>query len=734
MLLLSFTTIDLMAQKRVKFEIAKNYCEKLGFSKAIPYLEEYLTNNDDLEAKTLLAKCYKSINDYGNAEKWLKQVVGDSKNTDLEQVLYLAQILQTNEKYDEAKEKYQQYLNSYPNHLLAQNQLNACNNPSNFSDSLNYLINKVGFNSNGHDFGSCIYGNKLLYTSTTPKMDVKKINTDMYLNENFMDAFEVDIDTVDFNFSNTKSANYGLNTAYHEGPIWIAEDGKTIYFTRNNYNPNGGLKKLKWDDNRIVNLRIIKADFDGNNISNETVLPFNSDDYSCGHPTFDQTNQILYFVSDMPGGFGGTDLWYSKFENGGFSNPINMGNQINTEGNEMFPSIDKNRILNFASNGHPGLGGLDNFEVPLDDYENGSKIRNLGKPINTSYDDFAFYLHKNGNIGFLSSNRKDGEGKDDIYQFENNKYNLEILVVDKNTQLPIENADIVAKINNQIWSKFVSDKQGKSFTEVKGTQNYLFEADAVNYLPNYVEKTIETSKTNKTAFVKIELNPLVAHLLVIDSKTKQPISLAKAEIKPCSGNNFENTTNTLGSSYFDIIENCNLNLVVNARNYLPQSKKVTVDAINDTLEIVVELDKINDLPIVLNNIYYDFDESYIRTEAESDLNYLLNFLKENPEAKIELSSHTDSRGDDMYNQKLAQRRADAAKEWLVARGVNTTKIVAIGYGEQKPINNCTNDIQCSEEDHQRNRRTEFKVLNVDEIFYSIPKENIKVDKCNNCPF
>jgi outer membrane protein OmpA-like peptidoglycan-associated protein len=174
--------------------------------------------------------------------------------------------------------------------------------------------------------------------------------------------------------------------------------------------------------------------------------------------------------------------------------------------------------------------------------------------------------------------------------------------------------------------------------------------------------------------------------------------------------------------------------LANAKGYLPNVSKIATLNVIDTLHHVIELSPINNKPIVLNNIYYDFDKSYIRQDAVPDLNMLLTFMKNNTDAIIELSSYTDARGIDDYNQVLSQHRAESAVNWLVAKGINKDKIMAVGYGESKPINNCINDIICSEENHQRNRRTEFKVLNAGEVTVSQDKSNMRVDKCKNCPF
>jgi outer membrane protein OmpA-like peptidoglycan-associated protein len=720
------------AQKKVKFEIAQKYCEKLAYSEAIPYLEDYLNDVDNLDAQILLAKCYKSINDYANAELWLNKVVTNPKNVDNTQNLLYAQVLQNNQKYDEAAKWYKVYLDKNPTSTIANNQYKACTDKELFKDSLLYLVEKVGFNTEGYDYGACIDDNKFYYTSTN-QFNTNDVKLDKYTNEPFMDVNEVTFDTEEFTFSNGKPSTLGTNTKYHEGPICITEDKKYIYFTRNDYTGGGSNKKLGFSDDRIVNLKIYRADYSNNIISNEIELPFNNSEYSCGHPAFDNKTQRLYFVSDMPGGFGETDIWYVDIKDNQYSTPINLGTKINTEGKEMFPSIE-NDILYFSSNGHPGLGGLDIFKIGLKNLEK-DKIINLCHPVNTSFDDFSVLMQNNGKIGFISSNRPDSKGLDDIFLLVYNIYELEVQVVNKATGEPIANAQITQFLDSKLISENISDKNGTTTMEVRGTSTFLFLADASNFLPSSKSITIEPSKKSNKVFLKIELDSIPAKIIVIDEFTKQPISNANVNISnTCNTQKHAAQTNTDGVVYENIKENCNLNISANAIGYFPNSKAVMITKPNDTLDIIIELRSVNADIIVLKNIYYDFDKSDIREDAIGDLKYLYAFLKSNPSAIVELSSHTDARGDNKYNLILSQKRADAAKAWLVNKGINPQNIKAVGFGESKPVNNCINDVACTEEEHQYNRRTEFRVLNAGAVLESKENKDITISKCTDCEF
>jgi outer membrane protein OmpA-like peptidoglycan-associated protein len=722
-------------QNRVKYELGKKYYDILGYSEAIPYFEEYLQkNSDDVHAIQLLSECYQSINDYENAEKWLKELASNSENNDNSVSLNLAKVLQSLSKYEDAATYYSKYLETSESRL-ATNQLIACKQINLFADQKDFLLEKVNFNKSGHDFGSFIFGDKFYFTTTeditnNENKDVKK---DMYLHENFMNINEVLYSKEEFTFSSAKPSTLGINTQYHEGPIWITEDGKTIFFTRNDYQEGSKGKDLSFDKNRITNLKIFKGDIYNDVVSNIVEFPFNSSEYSCGHPVFDEITNTLIFVSDMPGSIGGTDLWYSKFENNTFSTPMNFGETINTEGNEMFPFMSKDSMY-FASNGIGGMGGLDIF-VSVMNNRIPDKPKNMGAPINSSFDDFAFYKYNNSRVGFISSNRPGGVGKDDIYMIMDNHYDLEVMIVDATTNLPIENASVKGTCQGKEFINKLTDNSGKFVSIVKGTNTYNFVADAPFYYMNYDSITIMPSKTQDKFSLVIPLHPLVAKIVVKDAMHKTPISGALLTIThKCDKITDTTVTNTLGNYSFDVKKSCDLTIQATANSYFPKNLNYILTDGNDTIVIEIWMDRIHSEEIVLKNIYYDFDQSFIREDAEPDLLYLYTFLKSNPKVIVELSSHTDARGLDIYNLKLSQKRADAAKQWLVNRGIKSDRIIAIGYGENKPINSCGNDVKCTEEEHQMNRRTEFRVLNSGKIIESVINQNIKIDRCTDCEF
>ncbi|MDB5228893.1 MAG: flagellar motor protein MotB [Bacteroidota bacterium] len=759
-LLLLTNKIKVTAQVQAKYEIAQGLYNRLAYSEAIKYLNEFLKKKDDIDGQIMLANCYRRTGQLDKAEEWYHKVVANKDLKDPLQRLYYAQVLQSNEKYSGAALMYNNYMMAAPNDKRAANQFSACSDISQYTgDSLSFLILNMPFNTNGYDFGACIKRNRFFYTSTGNK-NQKNVKTDRFLNEAYMNLYEVQLADSGIMSSDPKALETGVNTKYHEGPMCFSPFQDIVYFTRNDYNPDKSTGKLGFGSDKIINLKIYQAEIKVGQWINDAELPFNSKQYSCGHPTIDADHKVMYFASDMPGGFGGTDIWRSEWIGDKWQKPKNLGPKINTEGNEMFPFYHQGGTLYFASDGLPGLGGLDIFSATMENLEP-SNVTNIGSPINSSKDDFGYLLSDDKNSGYFSSDRSGGKGEDDIYKFLPNKYELEGLVVDKNTQSPIQSSNVKELLVSTtleepaegkvfgpegeiMWNKVIKEIKKQEFTTniegkfsdvVNGTVTYKFLANADNYQPNFTKITIEPVESTHKYYVKVELLPIIGEVLVIDANTKKPIENAQVAINSkCLTNSVNINTPSTGKNYFELKNNCDYDFLANAKGYLPSSSKKSVINIQDTLHYVIELAPINKEPIALKNIYYDFDKWDIREDAVPDLNMLLSFMVQNPDAIVELGSHTDARGDDAYNLRLSQNRAQSVVDWLIQHKILKDKIVPKGYGETKPLNTCTNDVKCSEEDHQKNRRTEFKVLNAGEVTVSQDKKDVKVNKCKNCPF
>ena len=508
-----------------------------------------------------------------------------------------------------------------------------------------YTIKNLDINTKNSDFGSAFLGKgKIIFAA--PAEGVKVIRTTWKENgQNFLDLY-TGLITDDRQVIDKKRMPGDVNTKYHEAGVAVTKDLKTIYFTANNYYE----KKFLTDSSGVNNLQMFRASLgiDGKWTMKEK-LPFNHVNYSIGHPALSHDDKKLYFVSDMPGGYGQTDIYVVNInEDGSFGRPKNMGRKINTPGREMFPYIGKDNILYFSSDGHGGHGKLDIFASKIYD-STVSEPLNLDTPINSVEDDFAFIIDDMKDRGFFSSNREEGKGDDDIYSF---------------LALP---------------GLYIHCTQ-----EIRG--------------------------------------------VVRSESTGQPIPGATVELRNHAGEVLETVTaSDVDATYTLYKAICDSTFVVVGmqKGFLNDEK--TVSTINDTGAdaLVVNLnlpDQFISNKVNIKTIYFDFDKSNIRPDAAKELDKVVQVMNEYPELTIEAGSHTDSRASDAYNMKLSERRAKSTVKYIVSKGIDASRIVHKGYGETQLVNRCSNGVKCSKEEHQANRRTEFKITN-DKGFELVPAED-----------
>jgi len=501
------------------------------------------------------------------------------------------------------------------------------------ANSGRYDIGDAGINSPYSDYGSSFLGNKLVFTSSrdTGNFAQKKHK---WTNQYFTNMYAADISPDGALAAPVKFAK-NINSKFHEATPVFSKDGKTVYFTRNNYNDGHKGK----DANKITLLKIYKATLkDSTNWSDVTEVPFNSDAYSTAHPSLSADGKTMYFASDMPGGHGQSDIWKVAIsDDGSFGTPVNLGTSINTEGKETFPTITDENELYFATDGHPGLGGLDIFMSKVAADGSYGAPQNIGTPANSPQDDFAYLIDTKTRKGFLSSNRTGGQGYDDIYKFlETRKLICEQVLAGVVTDL--ETGEILAGAKVTLMDdkfnklkELVSDAEGKyDFGTVECGKIYYVRGEKENYETK--EQKVTISKET--------------------GKTDLPIQLEK-KVKPV----------TVGD----------------------------------------DLAKAFGIKI----IYFDLDKWDIRQDAALELEKILDVMKQYPMMKIDVRSHTDSRQTKKYNQKLSDRRAASTIDWLVTNGVEKARLTGKGYGETKLVNKCADGVQCTEEEHQANRRSEF---------------------------
>jgi outer membrane protein OmpA-like peptidoglycan-associated protein/tetratricopeptide (TPR) repeat protein len=575
------------------------------------------------------------------------------------------------------------------------------------------------------------------------------------------DSYQEDPTTASENFSKS------LNTKYHEGPTAFTKDYGTVIFTRNNYF-NG---KYRESSDKVNKLKLFTATsagsssssnskdskdakakksskVDASGWSNVKEAPFNSDEYSVGHPAITKDDKLVYFSSDMPGGFGGTDIYVVEFNGGNWGTPVNLGPSVNTAGNEMFPYVDEKGHLYFSSDGLPGLGELDMFFIEMANGTPTGKPRNLGAPLNSTKDDFGLITDGERKVGYFSSNRKRGGQDDDIYRFtrEGSLYpckDVLVAVYDADTKMPLDNStvDVELKGGNGKGDSKVTDSNGTVKVCLDDNQEYSLKASREGYSPNTVVYTMtengeekieiplskpketeatpgESTVMNNSALpmTKAPAQPCKVSTLkgrLTSNKDKSPLEGVVVTLKnECDGTTQQVVTGPDGRYEFDVCADCDYTLDASKDNMGVSNRRISKVSRDGAPEVVSQdLSMFEEGDIVqLNNIYYDFGKCNIRSDAARELDKLAELMIKYSSMRIELRSHTDSRSSSEHNQKLSAGRAREAVQYLEKKGISKDRMIAAGYGESQLVNECADGVSCSEEQHQQNRRTEFKVL------------------------
>jgi len=472
-------------------------------------------------------------------------------------------------------------------------------------------------------------------------------------------------------------------------------------------------------------------------------LPFNSDNYSTGHPTLSPNGKTLYFVSDMPGGLGGTDIYsVTIHDDGSYGVPVNLGENINTEGKEMFPWIDNENNLYFSSNGHQGLGGLDVFAALPNANGQYSQVMNLGRPINSESDDFAFIVMPGKQSGFVSSNRKGGMGDDDIYGFTQIQtlkriLTIEINVVELYSGKSINGAlvKIFNKKTGALFGSAYTNNTGVVAFVVEPESDYVFEITNDNYYPEQVDISdvdIELKEDRIEKTVQLKKDPgFGIYAKICDAKSSLPLNDVKITILDLlSGERLGVfTTNSIGEIQQGILgknlnDSLSYKIELVKEGYFPKtiyySGKIVKAGLIDLsheLKNQLKLDSIvTDLAdmVEINPINFDLNKFNIRPDAAIELDKIVVIMNTYPDMVVELGSHTDCRGSNQYNLNLSDKRAAASAAYIKTRITNPDRIYGKGYGESRLLNDCECEgsvkSDCTEEDHSKNRRTEFRVI------------------------
>jgi len=609
---------------------AERQFNDFSFVKAINTYEKLVdTSFNEFYSMRKLGDAYIMLRQPEKALEIYKEVV-KQENVPSEYFLYYAQTLRANGDYEASKKWMKKFKESgneedlrvksfFKNDDLASAIFNA---------SEKNTIQELPINTKFNEFGAVELNNEIIFSSSRDEgVSVKRLYA--WDKQPMLDLFKVSKDNG--SVSSTSKIEGGINTIHHEGPATFNSDGTKMYFSRNNYYD---AKKIN-DEKGVMHVGIYSADLIDGKWENVKPSNLNNPNYIVYHPSLSEDGKKLYFSSDMPGGIGGTDIYMCDvLEDGTLGKPINLGNIINTEGNEAFPFIyNQEDVLYFSSDGHVGLGLMDVFASVKDENNKIVNVINLGEPINSKKDDFAYFLSKEGFKGFISSNRKGGVGGDDIYAF---------------TRIP------PLTLKGQIF-------------------------DAVNNEPVAGAKVLLTRENGEElAYFITKEDGAYEHLIPRDEKFVLKGSKEK---------------------YQDVSKNF-------SSFGLEKEKEIVVD-------LNIPMKPIEDVVILadLETIYFDLDKYNIRPDAAIELDKVVALMNKYPEMVIRLESHTDSRANDAYNMVLSNNRAKSTYKYIISKGIDASRITKYeGFGESQLVNKCSNNVKCSEAEHQLNRRTEFIII------------------------
>lgn len=636
---LLFFAVSVLAQSKLKK--ADKFFETLAYVDAAKAYEDYLANEDKPGIQTLknAADSHYYIDDNRNAVKWYQKLY-DIQGDAMEEKYFLryVQSLKGVTDFAKADQLTKDYLTKKGDpkaiaHYMSQKRV---------LDSLAaakpiYSVKSLEVNSTKSDFGTTFYGEKVVFASSR---DTTKFNQKLYSwnKQPYLDLYSADRSDVDGSLFNVQPFMPDVMVKYHEAAVSFSPDLETVYYTTNVVGKNN---KPKLDKSHTNNFQIIKGKLEADGkLTNPEKLFFNSEKYSVGHPALSEDGKWLFFASDMPGGYGGSDLYVvTVADDGTMGTPQNLGPEINTIGAEMFPFI-RDGMLYFSSDGHYGFGDLDIYESKFTAPLKFSEPKNLGAPINSNRDDFAYILNAEKTYGYISSNRGNGKGDDDIYYFTKGK-----------------------PVCNQIIS-------GK----------------------------------------------------VTDTKSKEPIAGATIKVYDHFGDAITEATTDAEGKY-KIIVPCSrkIKLTAGKTNYSTDMKELETKSVNDgeIPDVNFELSKFEDLivkdkgveKIIVNTIYFEYDKWNITPQAATELDRVVFVMTNFPNVKIKIESHTDSRGKDAYNMKLSDNRAKSTQTYILSKGIDPTRIEsAIGFGESRHVNKCSNGVKCTEEEHLKNRRSDFIII------------------------
>jgi len=645
----------------------------------------------------------KQLFQYNRARFYYSKLHETNRLTELDYVEYI-DLLRTIGKYEVADELLSDAIGVYPTNdfvrLLKDRNIQFGHL---MADSAIYAVEALTINSGLGDFCPTFYDKGILYMSKAKNAGFLNARYG-WDNSYFINMLHASYD-LDSSLMSGKLLKDAFFSRAHDGPVSFSPDGKRMVITKNTLG--------KHNDQDVVVLAIYFSTFVDGEWTPVEAFPYNNPAYNVGHACFSADGNRIYFASDQSGGAGGADLYTSDFVNGTWTTPLNLGPTVNTDQDELFPYVSASTLY-FSSKGHFGIGGLDVFSVPVS--LNGS-VTNMGFPINTSFDDFGIIAKADENSGFFSSNR--GDFIDRIYSWQRKDPTIymEGELVERYAALEVvpNHWVVFEDETTQLTDTLFTDSLGQFSTQLYKDHSYRFSSGEQYFeLESPILVSTAGIVRDSTIHGKLVLKPLtiLVTLRVVERGTKKVIPGAKTTITTAlTQADTVLLTNDLGEVTLRVDRYTDYQAHASKRGYVDDETTFKTDNSGDKMiELLLQLPTIKKGDkFKLENIFYDYNKSTLRPESMAALDKLAAFIIEN-KLKIELSSHTDARGNAAYNQKLSQARAQSCVDYLIKKGVPKASMVVKGYGETQLLNRCKDGVQCSEEEHQENRRTEIKIL------------------------
>jgi outer membrane protein OmpA-like peptidoglycan-associated protein len=657
-----------------------------------------------------IADCYLKLNDPTSAEPVYEDLF--RKEDVLEEIkLKYAQTLSMNNKHLDALGVLESINRKKIDSVYIDKQINFIKSINLFYHNSIAIVLKEAdeLNSTASDFGTSYFKNNLVFASTR--------DYDLFIKRKSLASESTEESLTHLFSAFHKDESYGqvrsfkkdqLVTNFHDGPVVFYDRQKKAALTRSNLVN----QKSVADDQGNVNLKLFLAEIgifgDFKNIKS---FPFNDDKYSVGHATFTQTGERIYFAANYANGFGGSDIYYSDLKEDEWTTPVNAGPTINTSGDELYPFLQNDSTLYFSSTGHGGFGGLDIFSIKRIKGQF-RRAKNLGSPMNSPRDDFAFMTDSTQRNGFLSSNRLGGKGSDDIYSYHANRSFLhgETRELINPTQI-IPGTLILVKDDEGIpVDSTRSDDLGRYHLDLPFDEDLVITAKKEGYeiLEDIAFSTRGDSFGIDSLTIPLWKKELFAKGKIYDNETQTILPNATVILNDLTKHTADTIVLGEKGEYSFLVR-------PNRKYRIEAMKKGFISSgFNLNTNNIFKGDLLNDL--VLEEIYidksttlFDYDKFDIKPDWYKQLNRLLRTLKKYPTATLHIGAHADSRGTNAKNQKLSEQRANAELKYFTERGIDRKRIEAVGFGEELVLNKCSDGVECPEEEHEKNRRAELKV-------------------------